>query len=57
MRGGRKVPVLFARLAVCGVAVLLAAGFVTAARSPPARASSLSSVTDFPVPGSDPWVG
>jgi streptogramin lyase len=33
----------------------MAAGAVIGARAPSARASGLSSVTDFYVPGSDPW--
>src|ERR1700676_2305837 len=55
MRDARKVLVLFAQLAVFGVAILLVAGSVIGTRPPAALASGLSSVTDYPVPGGDPW--
>ena len=51
----RKLPALFAGLAVTGVVILLMAGFVVGTRPPAALASGLSSVTDYPVPGGDPW--
>src|ERR1700676_4068252 len=54
MRDARKVLVLFAQLAVFGVAILLVAGSVIGTRPPAALASGLSSVTDYPVPGGDP---
>jgi streptogramin lyase len=50
-----KIPVLFARLAASGVALLLVAGSLIGGILSSAHAASLGSVTDFFVPGSDPW--
>ena len=56
MRNGMKVVQFCARLAVATAVVLIGATLlVIGNRLPAARATSLSSVTDFPVPGGDPW--
>ncbi|HEX5303341.1 MAG TPA: hypothetical protein VFW50_40755 [Streptosporangiaceae bacterium] len=51
-----RIPRLFTRLAAMGAALLVVAGACIAGALPAARAAvALSSVTDFFVPGSDPW--
>ena len=50
-----RIPLLVARLAAVGVALLLVTGALIAGPLSPARAAGLSSVTDFFVPGTDPW--
>lgn len=56
MGNAKKVSVLFARLAVCSAAILMAAGFVIGTRVPVALASGVSA-TDYYLPfgGGDPW--
>jgi hypothetical protein len=55
MRRPMRIPRLVARLAPAGVALLLVAGALIAGPLSSAHAAGLSSVTDFFVPGSDPW--
>ena len=55
MRRSTRIPLLVARLAAVGVALLLVTGAIIAGPLSPARAAGLSSVTDFFVPGTDPW--
>ena len=54
-RDTKTTSVLSARLSVVIIGVLLAAGSLIAAGLPSAGASGLTSITDYKVPGTDPW--
>src|SRR3989440_6198274 len=51
----RKILTICVALAVAVTSTLLVVGSVTGAHSEPSLASGISSVTDYPVPGSNPW--
>jgi streptogramin lyase len=55
MRNGVKVHVLATRWAAAAFAIILIAAAVIGYQEPAARAAGLASVTDYSVPGGDPW--